>query len=355
MRFRTTKTPPPYLNRRDQLRMLAMVGSLLLVVVAAILAGRPENWYWLTGKPGQNDAPTADVSGHDVVDHRVARRHDELGPSVVRVVPAPQSPDDETESPVTEGVQADLEKLSSIEDNTIGVLPGERDAYYNLLDKAAKSRAGALARNGTSEFTYTVLMLESERYRGRLLTLDGTLHRLSKLEVAENEYGIHELYEGWILTVDSGNDPYRVVVSEVPEGLPADGSLNTSVRVRMTGYFFKRFGYMTQDHRLYTAPLLLGKRIRRVSRGSSASDDDVGLTPYIAGFALLLAAMIGTMLWRFSCSDRRFQKRHLQRLTEASSEAISAINDLPTTDVNEMFRQMEQATENEESSPDVSG
>ena len=60
MRFRNSSTPPPYLNKTDQFRMLRMVGLLALVVFAMKLAADPGMWRWLfSGAPQKQLKPNS--------------------------------------------------------------------------------------------------------------------------------------------------------------------------------------------------------------------------------------------------------------------------------------------------------
>ncbi|MCA9269266.1 MAG: hypothetical protein KDA41_12380 [Planctomycetales bacterium] len=55
-----SQRPPParnYLSRREQLRLLLLVGTLMLILVAMFEARKPERWFWLTGRPGAAEDP----------------------------------------------------------------------------------------------------------------------------------------------------------------------------------------------------------------------------------------------------------------------------------------------------------
>ena len=58
MRFRNSSTPPPYLNKSDQFRMLRMVGLLTLVMFSMKLAADPGMWKWLFSGAPQKPAQT---------------------------------------------------------------------------------------------------------------------------------------------------------------------------------------------------------------------------------------------------------------------------------------------------------
>src|SRR6056297_1575133 len=68
MRFDQPQQPAPYLNRRDQWRLLSMVAVLCFVVIAILWAAQAKNWYWLI--PPDNEsavnqpAPQADLQGN---------------------------------------------------------------------------------------------------------------------------------------------------------------------------------------------------------------------------------------------------------------------------------------------------
>ncbi len=75
MRFDRGNRPTPWLNRRDQYRLMTLVGGLALVVGLASLAADPERWRWFealsTGQPAnQTDPGDTPPAGKPIVVRR---------------------------------------------------------------------------------------------------------------------------------------------------------------------------------------------------------------------------------------------------------------------------------------------
>jgi len=62
---RRKRPPRKYLSRREQLRLLLLVGSLMLVVVLMNEARKPQHWRWLTGPDGEA-LTDAEFVGEDI-------------------------------------------------------------------------------------------------------------------------------------------------------------------------------------------------------------------------------------------------------------------------------------------------
>lgn len=366
MRFRPSDTQVPYLSRRDQWRMLGMLAALMLVVIGMRFANKPSSWYWLTGRPDQ--ASHADETGNPAdqqdLDFSVqaAGNDDFLPPGAFRSPlqpepfaqadtqpeePEPLAPQDGTE-PAGINQSDDWEPahdlnippeiLQTIEDRTVGLRESEAMAHYYILAKTREIPPEVLREAARNDVAYAVFNIDSDLMRGQLVTIDGKARRILKYDAGNNEFGIRDLYEAWVFTPDSGNNPYRIVCTELPAGVPLGEDLTTPVHVRGTGYYFKQFGYATQQG-LHVAPLILASRLEWLQPLVDETPD-ASLVPYIVGFVVLLGAALAGTLWRFTVSDRQFQQSHLKRLMEAPPEAIEALNGFPTHDVREVLGQL---------------
>lgn len=162
---------------------------------------------------------------------------------------------------------ADLDKslLAAIEDNTFGVTAAERAAYDGVLAKVRETPLSALERMSRRQVPFAVLLLEASHYRGQLLTVEGDLRRLNRL-TSSHVQATDETYEAWLFTPDSGLNPYRIVLANLPVGIAATGDVQPPLRVRATGYFFKRYSYATAND-YHTAPLILAKTLTPLAPG----------------------------------------------------------------------------------------
>ena len=345
MQFRTRREPPPYLNSRDQWRMLRLVGLLALVLIAMNVAANPENWRWMfpeeTAPANQKPPPSLEE-----VDFAVQLDDpDALPPDVFRSEPdgdeaRPAEPATKIDPENCRDVRIDPELLSGVRDNTLGVRRSEADAFYLVLAQARDVPARCLREAARDDVAFAVLMTDSEHFRGLPVTVTGEIKRLNSVDASENPFGIERFYESWLFTPDSGDNPYRIVTASVPEGLP-QGDIDEETRVRVTGYFFKREGYAAQGG-LHTAPLLIGKTLERLP--ARADGIPAGRNLPIARLLVIIAAavivLLGLTLWQFSRSDRRFKREHFDRLAETPTEDPSRLNELQASDPGEHLRQL---------------
>lgn len=179
---------------------------------------------------------------------------------------------DETLAPQA-GSDARLDKsiLALIKDNTFGVTAAEKPAYDAILAKARNTSLAELESLARNDVPFAVLMLEADRFRGELLTIEGDIRRINRLAVlSSDEPTVGEFFEAWLFTADSGLNPYRVVLASLPDGVPTGDELTPSIHARVTGYFFKRYSYATAND-FHTAPLLLVKTLTPLANSKSAA------------------------------------------------------------------------------------
>jgi len=198
---------------------------------------------------------------------------------------------------------------------------------------------------GDDEVDYTVLMTDSEQFRGRPLSVEGVIRRIDRVTIGAREvekgYPLEHYYVAWIFTESSGNSPYRLVAVGIPEDMPTGEDIE--VPVKFTGYFFKREGYRSEQG-FHKAPVLIGKQIRwhRPEVATEQLPQDSGLAPYAIGLAVLIAVGISLMIWRFNVSDKKFGHKHVEHFITASPSAIEELQKLQTSDVSDLFRQMQE-------------
>lgn len=399
MRFRNTSDRPPWLNRRDQFRLLRLAGLLALVLVSMQMVAKPGFWWWMFpgGPAGPRDAESAakeEAARGKKIDFgvkledadgrlppgvfRTVKKQDNDGAptelksdddnpgndaSVAAAVPtdskhgagdedaasgASGDVDDGPQSPTLRdssgqiNVRLDPEILADVEDSTIGIRSSERDAFYTVLSRAGDTPLSYLERAARDDVSFTRMMVDTEELRGTLLTVEGEVKRIAKLTASHNTHDVETFYEAWLLNADSNPRLYRLVCTEIPEGVPTGDLRDQSIDARFTGYLFKREGYASEGG-LQSTPLLIGRRMRwfppRIADEVPESNISK-LLPWVAAGMLLIGAVLGVCVWRFSKSDRRFQQSHLKRLTKAPETDIAALADFPVLDESQMFEQV---------------
>lgn len=349
--------------------MLALVGLLCLVMVAIQLAARPSSWYWLlplgqSGAPGEASVPLVPL---EELDFRVKEEPREaLPPDVFRAVAddslsadvgeegeavADQHPedapaagrgdgDDVPQVRPTDDVSISPAALSGIEDNTVGVRRAEVDAYHEMLAKVRSLPEDVRRQQTRNDVAFTVIMLQPEDYRGKLVGMTGQLHRLGEVPVMPNDAGIDRLYEGWMFTEDSGNHPWRFVCTSLPEGVDPQ-SLSLPRRVRVEGYFFKRMGYASQGGQ-HVAPLLLAASFEVLPVPVSNVPQIQGqMRNWMLAILGLVIVCLGATFWWFAASDRRYAGSRLHELAvsrlDADPQALEALASMDLADPTQSF------------------
>ena len=218
--------------------------------------------------------------------------------------------------------------LSTVQDRTMGILDEERDPYYRILKHAREidyQKQKALARRNLKERhsetkyrdspledfpTFVDLFKNPERYRGKLVTLRGYLHRLETYKASKNDFGIETQHEAWLFTDKSQSNPTVIVCTSIPEGLssgPNQGELIENVTV--TGYFFKLYGYPARDAKRI-APLLLAQKIEWQPNRESAMKLPA-VVVYILG--CVMVGIVVWFMWRAWRTDQMFRRSRLSR------------------------------------------
>lgn len=352
--------------------MLRMVGVLVLVVICMKLAADPAMWSWMfpqaASHPTETKTQSQDVDfGVKLAENsslapdafRSQRDETKRHPTTSQPAIAEPSPNrllkqaniqpavpDKISKVGDFEIRIDPQILAPVEDDWLEIRRREAGAFYTILAKSRDIPLNILEEAGDDSVDYSVLMIDSEQFRGMPITVRGTIRRIDKVDVSNAEvrqdYKIETYYVAWMFTESSGNNPYRLISYTIPSDMPTGEALE--VPARFTGYFFKRQGYRSQGG-LHKAPVLIGKHIRwnrPQATGDSAIPQDAGLAPYAIGLAVMIAIGLGLMIWRFNVSDKQFGHKHVDHFTTATPNAIDELGNLETTDPNDLFRQMEE-------------
>jgi len=176
----------------------------------------------------------------------------------ITVTPDPNEP-----TTLDQGTSISPTLLAVIDDNSAGIRPEERAVYFRGLklaqetpksnlkeaaDKLQEQRRKAnpkYAHVPAKDFPQFVDLFENpDVYRGRAVSLRGTIRRLTKYDPGKNNQGIKEVYEGWIYTADSNSNPAVVIFTSKPPELVLGADITDEIRA--TGYFFKIYDYQSQ-------------------------------------------------------------------------------------------------------------
>ena len=370
MRFRKSSSQP-YFNKADQVRTLRLFGLLALVVVCMTLAADPGMWTWLFPKSApeaaKDDAASKEIDygikfeeESDLSPDAFRSRPDDAGSRTHHPAVADASPErllkQTNQLPVFPGagkttavgdyvVEIDPAIFAEVSDDWLEIRQREAPAFYTILAKANEIPQKLLEEAGDDRVDYTVLMTDSEQFRGQPLSVEGTIRRIDEISITrediEEDYGIDRYYVAWMFTESSGNSPYRLIAVGLPEDMPTGEDLD--LPAKFTGYFFKRQGYRSVGG-FHKAPVLIGKYIRWNRPAATVTNlpQDSGLAPYAIGLAVIIAVGLGLLIWRFNVSDKKFAHKHVDHFTTAAPEAIQDLENLETSDPNDLFRRMQE-------------
>ncbi len=343
MRFHKRSTAPSYFSRRDQVRLFRLVAAIGVIFIAMHFASKPANWYWLTGRPENDPATQQQKSPNREIDFSV-KKEETLKPDEFRSEPTPKNIlPDTVKSQLENGdydVRVDPQFLESVTDRTLGIRVNEAGALYYLLAKAASIPQNILEQSAEPAPPFVVIMTESPQYRGQLMTVKGQLKRLTSLPVDKNSFGIKTLYEGWFFSKDSGTHPWRVLCTDLPQGIPQGANLEQMQAVQITGYYFKKYGYQSTAGKLQTAPLLIARQIRWFPPVESQTSSSSGAIKYIVSLFLVISIALAFMIWRFSLSDQNFARSRTAKLIQQPDISMDGLKDIQTVDIEDVLKQM---------------
>lgn len=343
MRFQKQSATPSYFSRRDQVRLFRLVAAIGVIFIAMHFASKPSNWYWFTGRP--KEAPA--VQQTEVPDREIdfsVKEEVKLKPGEFRSEQSPQATLPKTIiAQLNNGeydVHVDPKLMQVVSDSTLGIREQEADTLYYLLGKAAAIPQNVLEQSAEPAPPFVIVMTESPKYRGHLMTVKGQLKRLTPLPIDENPYGIKTLYEGWFFSKDSARHPWRVLCTQLPKGIPQGEDIAELPEVQITGYYFKKYGYPSVAGKLQTAPLLIAKQIRWFPPVASEVPSSAGAVKYIVAIFLVISSALAFLIWRFSLSDQQFAKSRTAQLIEPRDISMESLNEIQTVDINDVLKQM---------------
>ena len=312
MRVRPRRAAPPFLNRRDQRRMLGLCGALAVTLFAAAWAADPANWRWIAPAGGGDAADLGDVRfDADLGGNRPA--------GAFRAVAAGDGGD-------TNGGGEDLARLPDVltaaaEQRTVGLSSAERFAADVILARLRDLDPAAL-RAAAAPASFPVLMNEPGFFRGRAVTLTGTARGVRDLPgrgAAGAEVGTAAV---WFFPPDAGNNPVRALVNRA-DSLPRGERLTDGVPVTITGYFFKLEGYEAESG-LRVAPLILADAAVPAASRSAVPPTPAALPWVILAVVAVACGGCWLLVRRWRAGDRAYERATLRRFAADSDDRIEA-------------------------------
>ncbi len=224
--------PPPPL--RLLVAGLVLVVSLLLAIGVTVRA------------PGPREAGLVEslLAPEEIV------RTSFVAPQSEPIRPQPAAAAEQRPEP---GANARL--LGTVRDKTRAIPKG---AYFHLLELALRTPVQELEAQAIRNPSLAELVRYPDRFRGKVVQLDGYVRRVTLIDPGPNRLGVRSLYECAVFSDELDRNPWIFVVLHVPEAMPKGDNL--SERVTATGFFLKLWAYRAGDG-LRFAPLLIGPRL----------------------------------------------------------------------------------------------
>jgi hypothetical protein len=221
-----------YQSRREQWRLLLLVMSLGVVIFAIRGIQRPESIAAFSGLfsrieqnrdvdastlPGQTQAPAIEV-----------RRQ--------------QSDSDPPSNPAEFAAGVRQEAISAIRDNA-PFRTAEQEAWFALLATLRDRSDEDLASHSQGIVSAAQLIAQPHVYRAKLVTIHGTVRRVTSERPATNDLGITSYF---LLVIQPRGEsvPVFAYCLSLPEEFPRGNEV--AVEVAATGYFFKNRSYESE-------------------------------------------------------------------------------------------------------------
>lgn len=334
----TRAAPRDYFSRKEQFRLLLMVGALILVLNLAWRAANPETWQWLTNLDQQSEEVAQDApqpAPEAPIDNRLPRRV-APGPPVVEgefrmaADPKPARP-----SPFTmnrdalEGqprpesqIWGDPAAIANIQDNT-PFRSREHEAWKSVIERLEQASPADVAESRSQRVQYAQLHQQADSYRGKLVTVRGIVRRANHVPSTDPEFRPDGFWRLWLFPT-SIDSPIVIYALDLPEEFPQGDSI--FVELTVTGVFFKRWVYPAEGGPM-TAPLVIAKSVQwqpppAVAEGVSVTNLLLGL-----GLVLALSLTVARLIWWGnrdgpSSAEQRILARK-QRQFEEQADQIS--------------------------------
>jgi hypothetical protein len=211
-----------------------------------------------------------------------------------------------------------------------------------LTESAADPARLQLARevqDRAAKGLYSVAPLfnDASNQVGELVSLEGTVRRVTPIDIDSSTGGSFRYYELDLFTDDSQNNPIVFCVRELPPGFPIGDNLHEPVRI--AGFFFKSWSFRSRRANFAAAdgeppadaemqqfaPLVIGRSPLVLEPADGTGRHFIGIVA--AGMFLLLLGGIWAAGWWMARADRRFVRGTLaERYSLPEGESLNDLN-----------------------------
>ncbi|MCA9053604.1 MAG: hypothetical protein KDA75_07190 [Planctomycetaceae bacterium] len=345
MRFDRNVRSNPYLNRRDQFRLMRLVGLLAMIIVVIQFAAKPESWNWFfaLSQPEAESQPERSQLPTNLKPIEVKRSqplpedqiYARVGPTPSDDQTATAGNDSRSTSPVVARLPSEL--LDGVEDDWFGLTRVEQPALIRVASVLAGQSLDSYVQSADRDVTFDALTGNPDYFRGRLVTLFGRLRRVTRARIGVGD-DAREVWEAWVFLHDSHNTPVLVYALDVPSDMPTGEKVDELTTV--TGYFIRRYAYASVGGEAITAMLIAPGLHWRPAPPPTAPklkrEMQTGTLTYVS---ILAGVLVVVGLW-FFISDRRFRQSRLHAIGEsrlaASPHELESLSELDGGDPHEI-------------------
>jgi hypothetical protein len=228
-----------------------------------------------------------------------------------------------------------------------------------LLDVARRQPQGEFEKRARERVvTFAHVSTTPERFRGHPVFLHGHVRRMTEIRPISNSEGIDRIYEGWLFTEESQDNPYAIIVSELPRDFPLGGNIVEDVS--FAGYFLKLWAYRAGDDEakrrgtwtMRYAPLLVGHRVVWHPRPKMIAPDQTTHAVIFAMVGGLVLALIA-VAWYARRSAVAIRRMYASAADRPTPGEVQAIGESAAPSTEELLATMEQQAREatDESSP----
>jgi len=213
----------------------------------------------------------------------------------------------------------------------------DQRAYVHVFSQAIvfanEVPADVFAKSATDNehVTFAHLWRDSERYRGKVIPINGRLVRLRKLDAPKEALarGVPFVYEGWIQGPTRDSYPFWVIFPILPEGLKEAEKMDREVS--FNGYFLVKMTYKAANSKSLQTPLLVGPTVLLKDTPIAvpvSSPISLSVIAVVLGVVTCAAASVVLLSWYFRRGDRALQ----ERLEQLQKQRTVALPDQETTE-----------------------
>ncbi|QDU74407.1 hypothetical protein Pan97_14140 [Bremerella volcania] len=294
---------------------MMLVGSLGLVIVLMIRAADPETWRWIAPDEASEEIVSNDpvrVTRDQIEVPRRAVAGDNGTEGEFRVVenrpPAtPYTLGDKGKTSNEEAhdkVWAKPEALALVEDSS-PFRAADFEAWSQVFDNMREATAQDLSAQHAPLVQFGQLFQQSKLYRGKLVTIQGTVRRCVKLPPNPLDERAGNLWQLWVFS-GGDNSPIVVYSMNLPEGFPVGNEIHETASLQAV--YFKKWVYAAKGGTM-TAPLLLAKDVNWQAP-ATIQHEITGLEIAIGTGCTLLGAVgvVGFIWWNNRNRDSEVEK-----------------------------------------------